>query len=188
MIYLKLFLVFLEIGTIAFGGGYGIISITREKVLAYEWLSESEILNFIAISESTPGPIAVNLATFVGAEQGGFLGSLVATLGVVLPAFIIIILIYVFMRNFLKYKPVDAFFSGVRPCVVAVVISTSITMLLSNVFNFTSIKSNIKIDWLGLLILAIIIATSLVYKKIKHKKISPIFIIALSAVCGIALY
>ena len=188
MIYLKLFLVFLEIGTIAFGGGYGIISITREKVLAYDWLSESEILNFIAISESTPGPIAVNLATFVGSEQGGFLGAFLATLGVILPAFIVIILISIFIKNFLKYKPVDAFFRGVRPCVVGVVIATAVTMFLSNVFSFTSIKSNVVVDWYGLLILGIIIASSIIYKKIKSKNLSPIILIFLSAICGIVFY
>ena len=90
MIYLKLFLIFLEIGAVSFGGGYGMISIIREKVLAFGWLSEDEFVNFIAVSESTPGPLAVNMATFVGSSQAGFIGGLIATLGVVLPSFVII--------------------------------------------------------------------------------------------------
>ena len=93
MIYLKLFLNFLKIGVVSFGGGYGMISMIRDDCLANEWLTEEELLNFIAVAESTPGPIAVNMATFVGSSQGGALGAVLATLGVVLPSFIIILLV-----------------------------------------------------------------------------------------------
>lgn len=93
MIYLKLFLNFLLIGALSFGGGYGMVSLVRETVISNGWLTESEFLNFIAVSESTPGPLAVNMATFIGSTQGGILGSFLATLGVVLPSFIIILLI-----------------------------------------------------------------------------------------------
>lgn len=93
MIYLKLFLNFLMIGALSFGGGYGMVSLVRETVISNGWLTESEFLNFIAVSESTPGPLAVNMATFIGSTQGGILGSFLATLGVVLPSFIIILLI-----------------------------------------------------------------------------------------------
>ena len=99
MIYLQLFLTFFEVGLFTFGGGYAMISLIREKALAFGWLSEEELLNMIAVSESTPGPIAVNMATFVGSAEGGFLGSLVATLGVVLPSFIIILLIFVIIET-----------------------------------------------------------------------------------------
>ena len=85
--FLKLFLTFLEIGAVSFGGGYGMISLIREKVLLNGWLSEAEFLSFIAVSESTPGPLAVNMATFIGASQGGVPGAFCATLGVVLPSF-----------------------------------------------------------------------------------------------------
>ena len=95
MIYLELFLTFLQVGAFSFGGGYGMISLIRERVLAHGWLCEEELLNMIAVAESTPGPIAVNMATFVGSSQGGFLGALLATIGVVLPSFIIILLISV---------------------------------------------------------------------------------------------
>ena len=88
MIYLKLFLTFLQIGAFSFGGGYGMISLIREKVLMYGWLTEGEMLNMIAVAESTPGPIAVNMATFVGSARGGILGAFLATLGVILPSFI----------------------------------------------------------------------------------------------------
>lgn len=87
MIYLRLFLNFLMIGALSFGGGYGMVSLVRETVLSNGWLTENEFLNFIAVSESTPGPLAVNMATFIGSTLGGILGSFVATLGVVLPSF-----------------------------------------------------------------------------------------------------
>ena len=88
MILLKLFLTFLKIGAVSFGGGYGMISMIRDDCLTNGWLTEDELLNFIAIAESTPGPIAVNMATFIGSSEGGILGALLATLGVVLPSFI----------------------------------------------------------------------------------------------------
>lgn len=93
MICLELFLNFLMIGTLSFGGGYGMISLVREVVLGHGWLTEAEFLSFIAVSESTPGPLAVNMATFIGSSQAGFAGALCATLGVVLPSFGIILLI-----------------------------------------------------------------------------------------------
>ena len=82
MIYLKLFLNFLMIGALSFGGGYGMISLVREVVISNGWITESEFLNFVAVSESTPGPFAVNMATFIGSTQGGIFGSFLATLGV----------------------------------------------------------------------------------------------------------
>lgn len=88
MTYLELFLTFLEIGALSFGGGCGMISLIREKVLLHQWLTESEFMSFIAVSESTPGPLAVNMATFIGSSQGGMAGAFCATLGVVLPSFL----------------------------------------------------------------------------------------------------
>lgn len=131
MIYLKLFFSFLIIGAVSFGGGYGMISLIRETVLSNNWLSEEEFLNFIAVSESTPGPLAVNMATFIGSSKGGILGSFFATLGVILPSFFIILLIAALLKNFMKYAGVQAFLAGIRPCVVAMILSTAVTMFLS---------------------------------------------------------
>ncbi len=188
MIYLKLFLTFFEIGLFTFGGGYAMISLIREKTLAFGWLTEEELLNMIAVSESTPGPIAVNMATFVGSSQGGILGSLVATLGVVLPSFIIILLISALIRNFLKYKGVQAFLGGVRPCVVALILATAITMLLSTLLGITTVDGGIAIDVRGILILAFLVAIALLFKRIKKKKPSPICMILISAGLGMLLY
>ena len=188
MIYLKLFLTFFEIGLFTFGGGYAMISLIREKTLAFGWLSEEELLNMIAVSESTPGPIAVNMATFVGSAQGGMLGSLVATLGVVLPSFIIILLISALIRNFLKYKGVKAFLGGVRPCVVALILATAVTMLLSTLFGITTVSGGFSADLRGIAILAILIIFAFVFKKLKNKKPSPILMILISAGLGMLFY
>lgn len=118
MIYLKLFLNFLMIGALSFGGGYGMVSLVRETVISNGWLTESEFLNFIAVSESTPGPLAVNMATFIGSAQGGILGSFLATLGVVLPSFIIILLIAAVLKNLMKYAGVNAFSPASAPALL----------------------------------------------------------------------
>ena len=188
MICLHLFLTFFEIGMFTFGGGYAMISLIRDKALAYGWLTEEELLNMIAVSESTPGPIAVNMATFVGSTQGGILGSLAATIGVVLPSFIIILLISSLLRNLLKYKGVQAFMKGVRPCVVALIIATAITMALSVLLSFTTIRGGVAPDFRGIIILTILIGIGLSFKKIKKKKPSPILMIIISAGLGMLLY
>ncbi len=188
MIYVKLFLTFLEIGAVSFGGGYGMISLIREKVLTNGWLTEEALLNMIAVAESTPGPIAVNMATFIGSSQGGILGSLLATLGVVLPSFFIILLIAALIRNFLKYGGVKAFLGGVRPCVVGLILATAITMFMSNLLGFSKISGALSLDFRGLLIFVVLAVFALVWKKLKKKKPSPILLILISAGLGMLLY
>ena len=188
MIYLELFLTFLQIGAVSFGGGYGMISLIREKVLMYEWLTETELLHMIAVAESTPGPIAVNMATFVGSSQGGVLGAFLATLGVVLPSFIIILLIASLIRNFLKYKSVQAFLGGIRPCVVGLILTTALTMFLSTLLDFRRIGNAIEINISGLVILAVIVAVDVIFKKIRKKPLSPIILILVSAGLGMLIY
>ena len=183
MIYLELFLTFLQIGAVSFGGGYAMISLIREKVLTHGWLTEEELLNMIAVSESTPGPIAVNMATFIGATQGGILGSLLATLGVVLPSFVIILIIAALIRNLLKYKGVQAVLGGIRPCVVALILATAITMLMSTLFAFKNVEDAVIPDGKGLIIFAVIAATALIFKKIRKKPL-----ILLSAGLGMLAY
>ena len=188
MIYIKLFLTFLFIGSVSFGGGYGMISLIREKALENLWLTEEELLNLIAVAESTPGPIAVNMATFVGSSQGGIFGALCATFGVVLPSFIIILIIAALISNLLKYKGVSAFLAGVRPCVVALIVSTAIIMLISKFSGVTEIGSAVTVDIFAVIIFALIALVSFVYKKITGKNISPILLIAVSAFMGMVLY
>ncbi len=188
MIYWKLFLNFLMIGCLSFGGGYGMISLVRETVLKNGWLTEDEFLNFIAVSESTPGPLAVNMATFIGSSQGGIPGSLLATLGVVLPSFFIILLIASVLKNLMKYPAVCAFLSGVRPCVVAMILATALTMALSNLFGFSSLGDAVTPDWKALLVFAILIGTHVLFQKIRKTAPSPILMIVFSAVLGMVLW
>ena len=188
MIYLQLFVTFFEIGLFTFGGGYAMISLIRDKALALGWLTEEQLLNMIAVAESTPGPIAVNMATFVGSTQGGVLGALTATLGVVLPSFIIILLIASVIRNFLKYKGVQAFLGGVRPCVVALISATAVTMALSTLLHVTTLTGGIAPDLRAIAILALLVTIALVFQKIKKKKPSPIVMILISAGLGMVLY
>ena len=188
MIYLELFLTFLEIGAFSFGGGYGMISLIREKVLMYGWLTEKELLNMIAVAESTPGPIAVNMATFVGSAQGGILGSILATLGVVLPSFIIILLVAALIRNLLKYAAVKAFLGGIRPSVVGLILATAITMFLTTVIGFERIGDTLSLDIKGIIIFAILVSIALVGKLVFKKNASPILMILISAGLGMLLY
>ncbi len=188
MIYLKLFLTFLKIGAVSFGGGYGMISLIREDCLTNGWLSEEELLNFIAIAESTPGPIAVNMATFVGSSQGGFLGALLATLGVVLPSFVIILLIATLLTKLLKYGGVKATLRGIRPAIIGMILATSVTMFLSVIFKLKSIDTPPIFDWKPLLIFAILCTVHFGYSKWKKKPFSPILLIILSGVLGVAVF
>jgi chromate transporter len=185
---LTLFITFFKIGAFTFGGGYAMIPFVREQVLLHGWLTEEELLNMIAVSESTPGPIAVNMATFVGSNEAGILGSACATLGVVLPSFIIILIVASLLKNFLKYNGVKAFLSGVRPCVVSLILGTAITLFLSVLLGIGGGDFTPNIDLKGIIIFAIVIATATIYKKIKGKKPSPILMIAISACLGMILY
>jgi chromate transporter len=188
MIYLDLFLTFLQIGAVSFGGGYGMISMIRDQVLTHGWLTEGELLNMIAVSESTPGPIAVNMATFIGAGQGGVLGSLLATLGVILPSFIIILIIAALISNLLKYAGVKAFLGGIRPCVVGLILSTAIMIGANTLFKFSKIGDVPDIDVGGILIFAVICGTAALFKLVLKKRPSPILMILISAGLGMLVY
>lgn len=190
MILLDLFLTFLLIGAVSFGGGYGMISLVREQVLAHGWLTESEFLDMIAVSESTPGPLAVNMATFIGSSQAGFPGALVATLGVVLPAFLIILLIAAVLKNLLRYRGVEAFLSGVRPTVVGLILGTAVVLGLATLFSLSSLRdtSGVTHDAGAFLILFCLLALDAASRTWRGRAITPILLILLSAVLGMLVY
>ena len=188
MIFLKLFLTFLKIGAVSFGGGYGMISLIRDDCLANGWLTEEELLNFIAVAESTPGPIAVNMATFVGSSQGGVLGAFLATLGVVLPSFVIILLIASVFTKLLKYAGVKAVLGGIRPAIIALILGTALTMFLSLAFGIKNVHSIPSFDCRALIVLAVICAIFFAYSKWKKKSYSPILLIVISGALGVLLY
>ena len=188
MIFLKLFLTFLKIGAVSFGGGYGMISIIRDDCLANGWLTEEELLNFIAVAESTPGPIAVNMATFVGSSQGGVLGAFLATLGVVLPSFVIILLIASVFTKLLNWAGVKAVLGGIRPAIIALILGTALTMFLSLAFGIKNVHSTPSFDYRALIVLAVICAIFFAYSKWKKKSFSPILLIVISGALGVLLY
>ena len=184
----QLFWTFLEIGAVSFGGGYGMISLIREKVLLHGWLEETQFLSFIAVSESTPGPLAINMATFIGSSQAGAAGAFCATLGVVLPSFFIILLIAAALHSLMKYAGVNAFLAGVRPCVVAMILATACTMGLSTLGGFTTLAGGFVPDVRALAVFALLGILHFAYKKKTQKAPSPIGMILLSAVLGAVLW
>ncbi len=126
---LDLFLTFMKIGAFTFGGGYAMIPLIQREVCENKkWLDEKEIADIVAISESTPGPIAINAATFVGYRTNGFSGACIATLGVVLPSFLIISLISFILNEFQNFKPVRYAFMGIRAAVLALILKALFMM------------------------------------------------------------
>ena len=189
MTYLILFLEFLKIGAFTFGGGYAMIPFIQETVLKHEWLTNQELIDFIAVSESTPGAFAVNISTYVGsqvgAQENGFIGSIfgamVATLGVVLPAFLIILIIAKIYEKFKSSKTVKGAMFGLKSTVVgligAAVISIAFEVFFANGFSATVLTTSVF--WFSLVVFGVMLFLLL------YKKLSPVIIIAISAVLGI---
>ena len=187
-VLLDLFLTFLKVGAVSFGGGYGMISLLTQEVLDHGWLTQEQLLNFIAVSESTPGPIAINMATFIGYSKAGFFGALLATVGVVLPAFLIILAVASVLKGLLKYAGVQAFLNGVRPVVIGLIIGTGITIFLCVIFSLQKIGNAITFDWKALTIFALITVVYFSYKIIRKKNISAIILIVFAAGLGVLFY
>ena len=185
MIYLELLIGFLKVGCFAFGGAYGAIPLIRDVVLSYGWLSDEMVSYMIAVSESTPGPIMVNMATYIGSNQGGILGAIIATSAVILPSFVIILLVTALMKAALKNKYVQAALRGLKPCVVGIVLATGLFMILKNCIGsaFTPV-----LDWKALLLTAVFATVYFGSPRLLKKKLSPIALIAISAVIGVIVY
>lgn len=185
MIYLLLFFEFFKIGLFTFGGGFAMIPLVEEVVLKHNWLSESAFYNFIGVCESTPGPIAVNMATYVGSMQGGLLGSILATLGVVLPSFIIILIVASVLKKFTDNKYFKAFIKGVKPVVVALILSVGVILLAKSI-GYVSIHE-FSFDLINIIIFALVCAIFWGVKLIFKKKITTIPLILISAGLGIVV-
>jgi len=184
MILFELFIGFLKVGCFAFGGAYGAIPLIRDVVLSYGWLDEEMLTYMIAVSESTPGPIMVNLATYVGSSQAGLVGSILATVAVVLPSFLIVLLVTVLLKTLLKSPYVQAVLRGIKPCMIGIILATGVYMIWK---NGVVLQENSLL--LRPLILTIVLGT--VYfgsRKLRKGGISPILLICLSAVAGVAAY
>ena len=183
MIYLKLFWDFFRVSCFTYGGAYGAIPLIRDMVLSNGWLSDERITYMIAVSESTPGPIMVNMATYIGSDQGGFLGSVLATVGVVLPAYLVILLIVAILQNVIKNQYVQAVLRGLKPCVTGIVLATGGYMVIHNV-----LPGDMAIDLPGLLITVILTGLIWLFPKVTGKKLSPIALIFCSAVLGVVVF
>ena len=185
MICLDLFLGFLEVGCFSFGGAYGAIPLIRDVVLSRGWLSDEMVTYMVAVSESTPGPIMVNMATYVGSCQAGLPGAAVATLAVVLPSFVVILLVTALLKTALKNRCVQAALRGLKPCVIGIVLATGIHMVLRNCFGSLSA---LTVDFKALFLTVLLAGILVGYRRLRGKKLSSILLILLSAVAGVVLY
>ena len=185
MIYLQLFLEFFKIGLFCFGGAFGMIPLIEETVVAHGWLTEAEFFNLIGVCESTPGPIAVNTATYVGSVMGGLFGSIAATLGVVLPSFFIILLIASAMKNLTDNTYFKGFMKGVKPVVVALILSTG-SLLLLKTLGYGGLHK-FCVDWVSVVILLLLLGICFCVIRIRKKKLGAVKVILLSAGLGIAV-
>ena len=184
---LELFWIFFKIGLFTFGGGYAMIPLMKSEIVGRGFIEIELLYDFIGISESTPGPFAINMATFIGMSQHGLLGALVTTIGVALPSFIVILLIASLGAKFLETNGVKRAFLGLKPAVIGLILAVSIGLFIHALFPHIDLDTLVfdfsNFNWNGLIILGIVIFTSLIYKKI-----SPIQIILLSAILGVILY
>ena len=172
-----LFLTFFKIGLFTFGGGYAMISTIREIIVEKKnWITDDELMQIITIAESTPGPIAINMATYIGYKQKKVLGSVLATLGVVLPSFVIIFLISLFLERFMEFKVVQYAFVGINAAVAFFIIKTGISLLL---------KVEKKILPIGTFI---IVFSLMIILDILSLKFSSLYYIIIGGIIGIIYY
>jgi len=173
MIYTRLFLTFLKIGFFMFGGGYaGIPMVQKEIIEMRKWITPNEFVDILAIAEMTPGPIAINSATFIGYKLAGFWGGLFATIGVVLPAFLVILLVAGFFYGYRNHPTVEAVFKGIRPAVIG--------LIAAALFSLT--KGGMVVDWK-----AGVIAT-LSFLAVLFLKMHPMWLILLCGILGLLIY
>lgn len=182
MTYLTLFLEFFKTGLFAIGGGMATLPFLFE-LTKYGWYTEAELMDMIAVAESTPGPIGVNMATYAGFSAGGVLGAIIATIGLVMPSVIIVILVYKVLQKFRNSPLVENGFYGLRPAVAGLII-----VACSELFRLSVLKADIKWAWDGIfqlkpLLLFIVLGVA----SYKFKKLHPIVFILIGAVAGILL-
>ena len=195
MIYLQLFWTFFKIGLFTIGGGQAMIPMISQEVVEKGWLTPEEVQSFIAISESTPGPFAVNIATYTGVsvlQSAGvgesMLGAICATFGVVLPSLIIITLIALVFSNFIKKPAVQSVFVYVRSTVTGLLLAVFVGFVLSTLFGISSVLSHytVQFDIIGTCLFAFLLGISLI--KVRGKSLQPIWLIVISAAVGMLCY
>lgn len=182
---LELFWTFLKIGLFTFGGGYAMIPLVQQEVVSHGWMDAQTLIRYIAICESTPGPIAVNMATFIGSAQYGLLGAIIATLGVVLPSFVIILLIAALMKNFRENRYVAAALGGIRPVVAGMIAGTGIAVSIQ---SLQGSAAAFVLDVRACVIGAVLLGGMAVWQRVLKKSISAILLILVAAALGIIAY
>ncbi len=197
MSFLILFYEFFIIGLFTFGGGYAMIPLVQDVVIKHSWLTESEFLNMIGISESTPGPIAINMATYVGSivgktelgDPGTILGSVIATFAVVLPSFLVMLLIALLLKRFMKNRFAQGALKGIAPVAVALIASSGLILLSDILFPLSISGENISFNFNFEYVFCffIVVLNILLCRKVFNNKLNPIFVILISAVIGISL-
>lgn len=185
MIYWELFLGFLKVGLFSFGGAYAAIPLMRDVVLSYGWIGDDMLSYMIAVSESTPGPVMVNLATYIGSSQAGLPGALIATGTVILPAFVIILLVMAVLKKLLDNPYAQAVLDGLKSCVIGVILATGAYMILEHVFSGAGA---VPVDYTALVLTAVLAVLYYGSRKIMKKGISPVGLIGISALLGILVY
>ena len=184
-ILLDLFLTFFKIGLFTFGGGYAMLPLIMQEVESHGWMEQQELINFVAVAESTPGPFAINIATYVGSEMGGVLGSVCATIGVVMPSFIVILIVAKIYEKFKQSRVVKGAMCGLRPAAVGLIGSAVLTTALEVFFPLGFANIIPTITSLEFISGIVIFALSLFL--ILKKKVHPIIVIVISAALGIAV-
>lgn len=187
---LKLLWTFFKIGLFTFGGGYAMIPMILEETAKFDSIDANSIIDFIAISESTPGPFAVNIATFIGYQEEGIIGSIFATLGVVLPSFIIILLLVNIVEKIKNNHYFKSIINTVMPLIIGLIISTTLNIILKSLFNINSlnnIKNEFSLNITTLICLLILIFIIITIYLLKKKKLAPIYMIIISASLGISI-
>lgn len=189
MIYFELFYTFFLIGLFTFGGGYAMIPMIEEQVVGKGWISDTSLTDFIAVSEVTPGPFALNISTFVGNSVCGVFGAICATLGVILPSLIIIIIIAMIMAKFMKNKYVQGALNGVKPIVLALILSTALVLFIKTIFfRGTSLQGEIDFDLRSFTLLVSLSGILFIYKKTHKKSLGAIKLLGLSALLGLIIF
>ena len=185
MIYLQLFWEFLKIGLFAVGGGMATLPFLQDLAEKTGWYSQSLITDMIAISESTPGPIGINMATYVGCNVAGFLGGVVATMGEILPAIVIVVTVSRYLEKFRGSKLVDAAFYGLRPAVTGLIAAAGISVVQVAMFHFDLYRqTGVLMDAFDLKKIVFFVVA---FAAIKKFKLHPVVYIACAAVVGILL-
>ena len=184
MVYLDLLIGFLKVGLFSFGGGYVSIALIREIVLSHGWMDEEMLTYMIAVSESTPGPLMVNLATYIGSSKGGIIGAVIATSAVVLPAYVIIILIMFLFKGLMKNKAFQSTFDALKPCVIGIIFATG----LSVIWNNLNIQTGFRFDYTAAIVTVVLAALYYGSRKMVKKGISPVILIVISGIIGIIVY